>query len=614
MKKFVIVLVLCSFLFQVVSSQASCAEVSSRSFWSGLVNTCCRFSHVAQTTLRANVNWVKSIGWSKNDIVKTGIVAAAAATIYGAYRLVRKIFRRPRNVAGTGGNRPAPEAPGLQPVPVPPAPTQATQEPIPAPVPAVPAPIPLPPFQAATDETLAVVPYFADPAHHVIEPVEFENPVGTHVTVQQLGVLDQFIEGGGGGASCGYQAGPKNAVAITGLIQGLNTGDRLTSSAVALRMFNPHGAHIGQLRIIINNNRIKTALKSFYLPQLTVLQPEPLDRQSRENTGVIQTFYRQFVNEYLDNAIAETVDFKEDKEITLEGMIEAFQAMLLNIPPVTLEQLGCTEEELTQFVRDEQTIRRYVQVRAPLRISRDDIQVAWTQYNAGANRFPQNGDMLNSDEIMYLFDDKRKQDGVVGAAMDPRAVSVNVVEDTTPETLNVFEEITGLRDQIQSGQLPERKIHAFVLGNTDQKKQMAGHWVTMVLECARNRRRYTITNSADNHISMFQGTCANMIRYLEGDGSVQLLRPSEATKQRILGTLRQSMAQCSERPRDRCLKYQLEGAVTQFQEFVDDYSSFDGQQNFVHEVLSLLMTPQPPPVQQQAPDASITTPATTPIN
>ena len=351
-------------------------------------------------------------------------------------------------VAATGTNQAA--LPQTQQEPSSPAATANVTSPVtPAPVAAPVPPVVLPAFAAATEEDLAVVPYFADPAHHVIEPIEFINPDNhATVTVQQLRALNQFEidqfgrQVGGGAASCGYQAGPKNTPALTGLIQGINTATLLTSRQAAHDLFNPDPENPGRLRSIINNNRIKTALKHYYTNRLRAREPEPF--YAGENTRVIQAIYQTLVNEFIDNAISEELDLRSNHEITLEDIIQALQQMPLNTedrtlaPREALADFHCTEDELTELLREEQTIRRYLEFRGPLRISQDDIPRAWQQYNRTnvAGAFAQNGEMLNSEDIEHLLEFQRKEDDATSQALDRDAVAVSVLEETNQQDRN----------------------------------------------------------------------------------------------------------------------------------------------------------------------------------
>ena len=219
----------------------------------------------------------------------------------------------------------------------------------------------------------------------------------------------------------------------------------------------------------------------------------------------------------------------------------------------------------------------------PSCVSHDDIEPAMAYYEKThqGRPMPTNGDMLESEEIMRLINLQRKNDNVIGRALHPETVSVHTVESSTPEELDVLGEIKDLRDQIQQRELPkQQKIHAFVLGNTNQFTQSEGHWVTMILEFARNRRRYTIANSAHNDISMFDGACHNVIRYLEGDRVAALLQPSESFKQKLTQELQSALEHYEENPNDQVVRCQLHNAHEKFDKFVKDYSDFGGKENF----------------------------------
>ena len=598
MKKIFILLALLLVLpVQNTLSSAPSLEAPSRSLWHSVINTCRSFAPV----LSRNLSRLKTIQWTQSNIAKaSAITAVASAAVYGLFRLTKYIFGKPQQAPHNTPRRRSRRR-GIRPptkthnntIATPPTVTTPVTQP--EPISAPPAqPAPLPAFAPATEENLATVPYFANPANHVLAPIEFENPDNhAHITVQQLHVRSQFEIGGGGGASCGYQAGPKNTTAITGLIQGLDTAAMLTNGQIALDLFGTDTAHTGQLRKLTINHRIKTALKQFYIPRIQAIVPTAIS--SRENPAVLQSIYRNLLGTFLDNILSEALDAGSTNEITQSTLIEALKTMPITVSQVTLQQLGCTEDELIMFLREPETIQRYVQLASPFSVSQDDIEPAWKLYNTRqvAGAFARNGEMINSNEIEYLLEHQRnnRDDTVAARALDPHAVSLTVLEETSPEALKLIAEtVTGLQQQIRAGQLPTQKIHAFVLGSSDQAKRSAGHWITMVLELTRNGRRYTITDSADNHIRMFDGACHNLIRFLEGDRAAKLVRASDAFKQQIWAQLNENIARCRQNKNDILLQQNLFSSVLRFQQFVNDYSSFGGQAAFAHAVEPLLPT------------------------
>ena len=246
-------------------------------FLKGLVRPCNSLAH-------SSCNFLKSCLSGTSKLKTASIIAIAVPTLCCLYKLKRYFWGKKR-IAIPPVTPPAQQA----------GPTAAAAEPLPEQV-----------FQAATNERLAIVPYFNDLSHHVLAPLHFTKPDGTNITIQQLKVLSQFAPDGGGGASCGYHAGPKNIPAITGLIQGLETEHLLTNPQIALRMFNPSSETLGTLRQEINNNRIKTALKWYYGEFIKVRVPEEPVWADLESTRVMGTLYKQLCNECLENLISET--------------------------------------------------------------------------------------------------------------------------------------------------------------------------------------------------------------------------------------------------------------------------------------------------------------------
>jgi hypothetical protein len=607
-------------LLQITLNSTCFSGTIRQSFWQKVSYACRSLGNVAKTTFISGVSKLKNVLLTTRNISKVALLTTAtAAALYGLSCIKKYFFgskkTRQANVPPitTIPTQPAipvePQnpVPGAEqartqiPISVQPqelqAPSAQEHEPIAA---AAQAPAPVPQVQIAAaaaavpvGESLADVPYFAERTYHVIDPIQVTRPDGTEITVQQLCVLNQFevdpqtrFPLGGGETSCGYHAGPKNITAIAGLIQGLDTSRLLTDSQPALDLFNPRGGETGRLRTIVNNQRIKTALREYYKERLTDSLPNeyPITEGITENPFSIQSFYRQLIRDYLDQIISQAVDQRQAHEITMDGVIAAFQHMpLVNIAPETLNDLNCTEQKLVEFIRDPSNIRRYVSLpETPLRISQEDIGPALARYNQLHNpRLEENGDLLNSYEIQYLLDlQQREQERI----LNPRYVSSTVLEDTSPLLLQT---ITRLRDQLQARQLPEQRIHAFVLGNTDQGRRSQGHWITLVLEVARNRRRYSIANSAHNHIKMFRGAIRDIISFLEGEDIAQLIRPSDGLKKRLTDQLREAIAICKQHHDDRS-RERLQTSLENFQEIVNDYSSFGGAGEFERIVTPLL--------------------------
>lgn len=465
--------------------------------------------------------------------------------------------------------------------------------------------------QPEPEVQLSAVPYFDDPAHHVIEPIRFQNAKGEQITVQQLGVFDQYTEDvtghtiGGGNNSCGYHAGPKNIPALTGLIQGIAPQEDfvrlLRDGAVTRELFNHTerqqgalGTTKGHLRNIIIFYRLKTVLIQYYSPKIQVTEPQ--SSPDTYNPRIFLPYYNRLKTSFLNHVVSELLDKQSRKEITLELIIQWIAQAPIDIADNTLTQLGCTQEQFLDFLRDKVRIAQYIRLAEPYTISCGDIDSALTAYNTAhpTARIDPQGDWLNEDEIKLLLRFQQMQHNSIGRALDHTHVETTVLEGATPGLFVIMKNISQLRDHIAAGTLPQQKLQAFVLGNTDQRAENAGHWITMVLECAHRRRRYTITNSAYNRISMFSHStqispAIELIRYLEGDEVAHQLQPSPQFQQQITTNLHQYIEQSKSSCRCPAVQKKLEDTLNLFHEFVGDYSSFGGQQAFEQQVQEALI-------------------------
>jgi hypothetical protein len=455
---------------------------------------------------------------------------------------------------------------------------------------------------ASDDEQLPVVPYFDTQENHVLEPIRCRNEKDEQVTVQQLLVFDQHAQDseghdiGGGHNSCGYHAGPKNIPAIIGLIQKLDQqhdfAQLLRNSKPVQELFSREECQPGVLRNIIIINRIKTALKQFYSPRIQIVPPTvaPESPEKREHEIFIP-YYNRLKTIFLDNTIAEILDTDKDRVITLTSIIQNFMQQPIDIAQATLEELHCSQEEFLARLHNQEKIEQYVHLPEAFTLSSHDSETAISTYNIRqrAGKADLNGDMLNQTEIEELIKFQQSTPGRLSQSLNPQHVTVTVLEQATPDLFAITDNLLDLRKHIEEGTLPMQHIQAFVLGNTDQRAQNAGHWITMILEFARKHRRYTIANSAYNCVSTFSGPAHDLIQYLEGDTIAAQVKPSESFKQGIVGKLQSCIEQCKTSFGAPQPKEQLQCWLMQFDEFVQDYSSFGGQEKF-HSIIREVLT------------------------
>lgn len=453
---------------------------------------------------------------------------------------------------------------------------------------------------ASDDEQLPVVPYFDTQENHVLEPIHCRNEKDEQVTVQQLRVFDQYTQDskgrdiGGGHNSCGYHAGPKNIPAITGLIQRLEPqhyfSQLIGKSTPVQELFGNQEGQQGFLRTIIICKRIKTALKLFYSPRIQIAPPTvaPESPEKREQEIFIP-YYNRLKAAFLENNISETLDTATAHVITLKSIIQSFMQQSIDVAQATLEELHYTQEEFLARLHNQEKIEQYVHLTEPFTLSEHDSEPALSRYNCSqrAGIIDPNGDMLNESEITELLQFQQSTP-VIAAALNPQHVAVTVIEQATPDLFAITDNLITLRKHIEEGTLPLQRIQTFVLGNTDQRAQNAGHWITMILEFARKQRRYTIANSACNRVSTFSGPAHDLIRYLEGDTIASQVKPSASFKQGIVSKLQSCIEQCKTSFGAPQQKAQLQHWLAQFDEFVQDYSSFGGREKFYSTVREAL--------------------------
>jgi len=449
------------------------------------------------------------------------------------------------------------------------------------------------------DEHLPVVPYFSAPEHHVIQPIEFDNEHNhSHIIVQQLRVLSQDATDqynhriGGGNYSCGYHACTKNALALAGIVQGFDTAAVFNSPAIAAHLFDP--VQKGYLRKHVIDMRKKVALKYLFQNSIHVVLPEPcLDKQ--ENTKVIYTLYKCMVNEYLNNIISKAIETNKSVYISPLDILQDLQNMTFKVSDATAKEIACSPQDLHNFLHQQENIRRYIRVISPIEILQSTPINALHYYNAThANRLDEYGELLNSDEMEKLINYYCETDELARRVLDPHNVQTIIIESADPVMLDLMGSMQEIKDIIQSEQSLTNRRYIFILGNTNQKTQKNGHWVTLLLECAGHERRYTITNSSDNHICLFDdqehnNPCFNVIKYLEGDCATHYLKPSTLYKDTLLAQLLSDMDQCKLHTKDpHCLE-NLQDSHTLYDTYVGDYSfHHEGREGFLHDLGQLI--------------------------
>ena len=323
------------------------------------------------------------------------------------------------------------------------------------------------------------------------------------VRVQQAVVLDQFGDHGGGDASCGYHA-LKNACGIASTLLGTDRREWLTSHETVHQLFGfpRRGAPAGRWRAGIIREREKEVLKTdiiravFSFNEVGEVDAEQFN--SAKIRGLYQTLRNQYVAEIVDRLLepdAAPVD------ITVDNFVAWVQARVLPIANPDEYKEHCTLELIAEHVQNRATILAYIGIRPDRPI--------------GYRRRRYNGELLNDGEIQRLIADVKRE-------QEPRLAEVpmHVFDDIAPQFLEGNEDVVAIRRAIEAGQALPHQVYAFVLGTMRHVGDggRPGHWMTLVLDTLdRNQRRYTLADSADNAIRLYQGPCRPFIRFLEGD-------------------------------------------------------------------------------------------------
>jgi hypothetical protein len=576
--------------------------VGNASMWTSLVKKCSTAQRQIQSLVEHTYHSLAHTTWNPTILKKLGgYIAIASVAVYGTYKLSQLLHTK-KHSKKTSSDTPHANTTQTS--------MQRVKEEDIAPdkaAPKEPTKQEQPTQEAATssvqteyhDEPLPVIPYFSVPEHHVIEPIVFDNEqTHSHITVQQLRVLSQDTTDqhnhciGGGNFSCGYHASTKNALALAGIVQGFDTEAVFNSQAIVTYLFDP--VKIGYLRKYIIDMRKKVSLKYLLQNTIQIVLPEPIDKQ--ENTKILYTLYKCMVNEYLNSIINQALDTNSSIYKVPSDIMQDLQTMPFKISDATAKEINCTPEHLYKFLHQQENLQRYIRIISPVEIIQETPINALHYYNAVyANRLDEQGELLNSDEMEQLINYYRQTDELARQVLDPHHVQVIILESADPRMWNLIDSIKKLKDTIQSGQPMASTRYIFILGNTNQEAKNNGHWLTLLLECSGNERRYTITNSSGNHICLFDdplhhnNPCFNIIRYFEGDCAVRHLQPSTLYKDTLLAQLLSDIDQCKMHTKDPYCLEKVQNSHALYDTYVGDYSFHTrGREGFLHELEELI--------------------------
>lgn len=427
-------------------------------------------------------------------------------------------------------------------------------------------------YQPATNAQCATVPYFNDPQNMIGEAVAFDNPLDhAHVIVQQAQVLNQFSHAEiNGGASCGYQA-LKNGCGLAGLIKGQNGGKLLTDLDVAADLFGADPQ--GLFRQKADTFRKKAALRTLLTDQLIPLAPR--NPAPNEDTKNMRIAYTRIIEGFLDQQI----------NIIEQGRrVDINERILTNYvqhAPITNRFAANA-----QFIRNQRNIVRYVNMQN-IHLSHNNLDNAIIDYNNslgdGEPQRPENGELLESNEIEQIIQTELLRRGSV-LNVTIGNTPIYVIESTVrPQAdnpkaqpinqLEIHEQMVQIRNSIHTHTALPHRLYVFIIGSADQFTRAAGHWITMTLEIANGMRRYTITDSAANHVKMFDGPAANIIRFIEGEQAGNLLRPHRTPRLQAAAQLRNNLFAC-EKDGKKANLLALQRAMQDYSKFKGNFSDF----------------------------------------
>jgi len=422
-------------------------------------------------------------------------------------------------------------------------------------------------YKPATDEQVAIVPYFNDENNLIDKPFHFENPDDhARVIVLQVKVARQE------GAACGLHS-TKNDAALAGLIRGHNTAIMLTDDYASELL-------IENLQQEIIQTQKKRALRDILVSHVL---HKPEHTPDEEHAGWLTDRYAFMLEHFFDEQLDR---IERDKEVIISeqdiynylAKQELPQDVMQRLQQEELERVAHEREQLDKATSDHnerkiaecqaeinrnyhkeaimsfnsRPIARYVHVENPIHITQVNLDGAIEQYNKNrifGHKDSQDGeiddglDMENNiradGENAAVYDLSPLVEAVRRQPNSPFAIALGNVPITFVSQANspaCTPTLYDLRNNIFAHSMPEQRVHLFICGN-------GGHWIALACEFSQGERRWTIADSV-NINGQFYGLAADVIRYVEGKNAGNLLKPSQECIDRASQTLKDCLISC----------------------------------------------------------------------
>lgn len=416
------------------------------------------------------------------------------------------------------------------------------------------------------------------------------------ISIAQIKVLSQFEHGGGGDASCGYQA-LKNSIIMlfNTIMQTADLEERLYSLKLIQELFGEHG--IWRSEII--RRRVMNIFHDYISSRLqNCLRPEDsVQDDNGFNTANIRSKYQSLLGNYCARLL-HTIFTGHPVHISYEDLL-AFLAHA----PIQIEDIhDCFHaegadplslEDLQARLRNPEIVARYInqELLVPFDLRLNDFAHVKDDYNRRHSGQPVNieGEWVDETELTGLIE------------QDPQAMGpgmFTVIRSTTlisPDTdwSEEWHKVQQVHTELVNPAVRDY-IHCFIVGTmeldleVDQtpKQDKTGHWYALIVHKVGGRRYYYIADSA-NHCRLYSQPIIRIIAALEGPEIAQRLVPTAADAERFEIVLQTMLAQtdCPGNRRHRILDiHEL------YRERGGNYEAFGGHDAFIAQMAAFLGT------------------------
>lgn len=318
---------------------------------------------------------------------------------------------------------------------------------------------------------------------------------------------------------------------------------------------------------------------------------------------VLKAIHGKLLTMFIDKIIAKT----SSKPFTLapENIIEDINANASSIK-FTTEELFWFNHDIVLLksqLHNPEIMNNYIALDKPLEVLPANIGHAWREYNHEVQPpMDQGGQWLDDGECTALIAHARSMpESDLAQAYNEADVKTCTIG--SPEQFESDGTIRELKSALQERRMPQHKFYAFHLGNMSQAKAAStGHYISLFLEVAQQQLRWTIANSAHNHIQLFGDSPATqLIKHIVGESSHTTFNPTPEFREHNAQVLREALQSAqseidegTSRPlfASRLPEYKdcvadklkrLDHAATTFHTFNRDYSKFGGSKEVLDQ-------------------------------